>query len=355
MNARDWRTVSSAGIAPLYQSEIARWDAVLHWDTRANWRLVEAARAAGTLPGVVVHDASGAVEGWAFYLLHHGELQVGALVCRSPAATGAVLDAILTSPEAATASSVTLFTFSGAPALNGELQQKGFATSHYRYLQRSLVEAAVSTSASRRAGPSASARSTSARAPARPAIAPKVRRRFGPSGEAGSIGPGLRRKANRPSPVRPPVGRGWLASDVISVAELLSRAYGAADASRPFVRQGRPEDWIEYVEQLVTTRGCGVFLQEATVIGESSHGVDAVVLATHLGPGTAHFAQVAVEPAAQRAGRGRLILSAALSNLRAADYARVTLLVSAANGVAIGLYDRLGFVEAGTFITAVRD
>ena len=65
MNTRDWRTVSSAEVAPLYQSEIDRWDAALHWDTRANWRLVEAARAAGTLPGVVVHDGSGAVEGWA--------------------------------------------------------------------------------------------------------------------------------------------------------------------------------------------------------------------------------------------------------------------------------------------------
>ena len=91
------------------------------------------------------------------------------------------------------------------------------------------------------------------------------------------------------------------------------------------------------------------------MIGESSHGVDAVVLATHLAPGTAHFAQVAVEPTAQRAGRGRLILSEALSHLRDADYARVTLLVSAANGVANGLYGQLGFVEAGTFITAVRD
>ena len=118
---------------------------------------------------------------------------------------------------------------------------------------------------------------------------------------------------------------------------------------------GRPEDWVEYVEQVVTTRGCGVFLPEATVIGESSHGVDAVVLATRLGPGTAHLAQIAVEPIAQRSGRGRRILSAALSNLREADYLRATLLVSAANGAANGLYDQLGFLEAGRFLAAVRD
>jgi len=91
------------------------------------------------------------------------------------------------------------------------------------------------------------------------------------------------------------------------------------------------------------------------VVGESSRGVDAVVLATRLSPGTAHLAQVAVEPAAQRSGRGRLILSSALANLRAARYARATLLVSAANGAANGLYDQMGFVEAARFIAAVRD
>jgi ribosomal protein S18 acetylase RimI-like enzyme len=303
MNVYDWRTLSSAEVAPLYQSEIARWDAVLHWDTRANWRLVEAARAAGTLPGAVVHDASGAVQGWAFYLLHGDVLQVGALVCRSPAATGAVFGAILDSREAEAASSVTLFTFADAPGLAGELQQGGFATSHYRYLQR--VVAAET---------------------------------------------GL-----HPSPERLPAGRGWQAADLVPVAELLSRAYASPDASRPFVQKGRPEDWIEYVEQLVTTRGCGVFLPEVTVIGESSHGVDAVVMVTRLGPGTAHLAQIAVDPAGQRSGRGRRILSTALSNLRDAAYARATLLVSAANGAANELYDQMGFDEAATFIAAVRD
>ena len=303
MNARDWRTLSSAEIAPFYQSEIARWDDVLHWDTRANWRLVEAARAVGTLPGVVVHDASGAVQGWAFYLLHGDVLQVGALVCRSPAATGAALGAILGSHEADAASSVTLFTFADAPGLAGELQQRGFATSHYRYLQRVLAA------------------------------------------ETGL----------HPSPARLPAGRGWQPADLVPVAELLSRAYAAPDESRPFVREGRPEDWIAYVEQLVTTRGCGIFLPEATVIGESLHGVDAVVMVTRLGPGTAHLAQVAVEPAAQRAGRGRRILSLALSNLRDAAYARATLLVSAANGAANELYAQMGFDEAATFIAAVRE
>jgi ribosomal protein S18 acetylase RimI-like enzyme len=158
-----------------------------------------------------------------------------------------------------------------------------------------------------------------------------------------------------PSPERLPAGRGWQAADLVPVAELLSRAYASPDASRPFVQKGRPEDWIEYVEQLVTTRGCGVFLPEVTVIGESSHGVDAVVMVTRLGPGTAHLAQIAVDPAGQRSGRGRRILSTALSNLRDAAYARATLLVSAANGAANELYDQMGFDEAATFIAAIRD
>ena len=217
---------------------------------------------------------------------------------------------MLDSPEAATASSVTLFTFADAPGLSRELQQDGFATGHYRYLQCSLAADSVA---------------------------------------ARGVGAASRRAVSAPD------SRGWQLADLVPVASLLSRAYGAPDDSRPFARKGRPEDWVEYVEQLVTTRGCGVFLPDATVIGESPHGVDAVVLATHLGAGTAHLAQVAVEPAAQRSGRGRRILSAALSNLQAADYVRATLLVSAANSAANRLYDQLGFVEAGTFIAAVRD
>jgi ribosomal protein S18 acetylase RimI-like enzyme len=320
MNVRDWRTLSSAEAAPLYHSEIARWDAVLHWDTRANWRLVEAARAAGALPGVVARDASGAVQGWAFYLLHRDALQVGALVCRSPAATGAVLGAMLDSREAETASSITLFTFADAPALTGELRHGGFAISHYRYLQRSLARGQVIGDLDRLT---------------KDDVAPG----FSPAS----------------TPVCPsPAERGWQAGDLVPVAKLLSRAYGAPDASRPFVRTGRSEDWIEYVEQLVTTRGCGVFLPGASVIVESPDGVGAVVLATCLGAGTAHLAQVAVEPIAQGSGRGRRILAAALSNLQRADYVRATLLVSAANGAANGLYDQLGFVETARFIAAFK-
>jgi hypothetical protein len=44
-----------------------------------------------------------------------------------------------------------------------------------------------------------------------------------------------------------------------------------------------------------------------------------------------------------------------LSNLRDAAYVRATLLVSAANGAANGLYGQWGFVEAARFIAAVRD
>jgi ribosomal protein S18 acetylase RimI-like enzyme len=327
VNVRDWRTLSSAGIAPLYQSELARWEDVLHWDTRANWRLVEAARAAGTLPGVVACDASGAVRGWAFYLRHHQALQIGALVCASPAATRAVLGAILDSPEAGAASSVTFFTFADAPGLDAALQQDGFSTRRYRYLDRPLT-AGITNS---RAGP------------------------FGPARESGSTGPGLHTEVSGAGPAAVGDTRSWQPADLVPVAELLSRAYAGPDRARPFVPQGRPGDWIEYVGQLVMTRGCGVFLPGASLIDESSPGVDAVVLATCLGPGTAHLAQVAVDPAAQRSGRGRLIVAAALANLRAADYVRATLLVAAANGAANRLYGELGFVEAATFIAASRD
>jgi ribosomal protein S18 acetylase RimI-like enzyme len=298
MKARDWRALPPSVVAPLYTAEAARWATALHWDTAPVWQRVETARRAGMLPGVVIETAGGTIAGWSFFLRHHESLQIGGFVAEHADATRALLDAVVAAPEAETAGELLLFAYAGAPALEDALAGRGFTVGAYRYLTRALsveVEA-------------------------------------------------------------PDAGRAYVDRDARPVARLLSRAYAAPDAVRPFARSGRYAEWTEYVDQLVVDGGCGVFQPALSRIADAPEPAraDGAVLTTAIGPGTGHLAQVAVDPRLQRCGLGRRLVAATLAALRAAGYARATLLVAAHNAPAMSLYDRLGFQPVGTFLSAVR-
>jgi ribosomal protein S18 acetylase RimI-like enzyme len=80
----------------------------------------------------------------------------------------------------------------------------------------------------------------------------------------------------------------------------------------------------------------------------------AFVLTTTLGPGTAHIAQVAVDPQWGRRGIGRSLVRLAASAAAADGMRRLTLLVSAENTPASCLYQAEGFDEIGRFVFASR-
>jgi ribosomal protein S18 acetylase RimI-like enzyme len=295
MTCRDWRGAAATVIEPLFQDERRRWTSVLKWDTTRNWLEVETARRAGLLPGFLIEDATG-VTGWSFQLLVRGCLQVGAVVSGSQTATAALLDEVLASTEAAAASSVMVFAPDVAPGLMPALAARGFATERYWYMERGLD--------------------------------------------------GL------PSP--PALGRGWVGQDTRPVADLLRRAYAPFDAARPFAREGDQAAWLEYVDQLTTTTGCGVFGPALSVVvpDAATTGVSAVVLVSTVGPSTGHVAQVAVDPVAQGTGLGRRAVLGALANLRRNGCDRATLLVGDRNEGARRLYQGLGFVETAAFVSA---
>jgi ribosomal protein S18 acetylase RimI-like enzyme len=303
---RDWRSLAPGALAPWYAEECRDWQLRYSWDTARHWIIVEAARLAGSLPGVVVSEQDRAA-GWCFYLPHRGTLQIGALRAVSEVATRALVDAVLRSPEAGSADAVMAFLPALAPGLPGVLADAAFDLQPFQYLCRAL-------------GPEPC-----------PAAGPMVG--FSSCG----CGKPLERLAD--------------------VARLLARAYPGADAARPFAPGGGADEWDEYVERLAGGVGCGTWLPGCTVLvrqdGDAARLAGAI-LATDLGTGTAHLAQVAVDPACQGRGLGRSLVEAALARLAAAGYARVTLLVSAHNARAVGLYGRLGFRDAGTFVSAVR-
>lgn len=299
MNVSDWRTAPPEVVAPLYAAETRRWRRDLHWDISAQWAQVERARVHHTLPGLLAQSRSGDVLGWSFHLLHRDALQVGALVADSPATTERLVDELLRSAEARSASSLMMFGYLDAPGLAACLAPRGFAVQGYRYLQMALD-----------------------------------------GHDAGSSSG---------------VGTTYDHADATEVTNLLVASYDAVDPLRPFAKSGRRDEWVEYVAQLTVANGCGTFQPEMSPVTRCEFGgLDGAALVTRVGPGVAHLAQVAVHPVVRGRKIGRQLVLSAMTAARRGGCERLTLLVSERNESAGRLYERLGFVETATFASVGR-
>ncbi len=302
----DWRDVPAEEIRPLYEAETARWQTGLDWNLQPSWDIVEPARAAGRLPGLLARDRHGRTAGWAFFLLHGDILQIGALVGDRAAVVRGLLDAILASPEAALARELSGFFFPQGSAEQAAFVRRRIPVFRHLYLRRPLT------------------------ADDRPA------------GEVDVTG-GIRLRT-------------WTPHDAVAMVRLLARAYHKAPNVRCFAPHERLEEWAHYLGQLVRTSACGEFRPEASFIAERTATREPVglVVTTALAPETAHVAQVAVDPELTRAGLGGRLVRAACGAARAAGQTQVTLVVGDDNVPARALYDRLGFQEAASFLFACR-
>ena len=268
MKATDWRELGPDRVAPLYAAESARWAGLLDWDSPANWLLIEAARANGTLPGYVVLDRTRAVAGWAFYYLHEEVLQIGGLTGRTASVARCLLDAILRSPEAARAQHVSCFVLPDRPASSAFVQRR-FDALRFLYLRRPVGETQLAASST--AGPMPM-----------PSLTESTR-------------------------VRP-----WHADDAPDTVRLLALAYGSTTAARCFAPGDRLNGWVHYVRQLIRTPACGVLLPTCSFSACAPDGsLCGVVLTTSIGPSVAHVAQLVVSPGHARQGIGRRLLDRA--------------------------------------------
>lgn len=296
MSLFDWRDVDAALLTPIWAEQTARWSQRLFWDAHHSWTQVEAERVAGRLPGMVLLEGR-EVAAWTFFLVHQGTLQIGGFESSSSTATRTLLDAVLRTIDPQLApSGAMLFAFSGAPGLVPALVARGFDTEPYDYLIR---------------------------------------------------------ETNAVRPIRPDAP--WDLSAAAQLPGLLARAYGPPAVTRPFVRHGSMSEWREYAAQLLGSDACGAFepgLSAASFDGDGS--LQGAIVTTIVGPGTAHIAQVAVDPRQRGSGLASRMLDSVVERVRADRLDRVTLLVSERNSVARRLYERHGFHEAATFIAAGR-
>jgi len=139
------------------------------------------------------------------------------------------------------------------------------------------------------------------------------------------------------------------------VTELLAASYDDSRA-RAFARDGGIEGWRDYLSQILTGIGCGTFLPAGCQIVEGpDERLDAAVLTTRINDDTVHLPQVAVARHARGQGLSARLVAAALNTARDAGFSRATLLVGERNNRRRHVYDRLGFRETATFVSATLD
>jgi ribosomal protein S18 acetylase RimI-like enzyme len=297
----DWRAEPAAVIRPLIEAEADRWRAELDWDVTEAWRTIEPSRADGRLAGFVLRDDFSRVAGWTCFLVHGDMLQVAMFVAETAGAATALVDAIRRSPLATRASIAVVCCRGGAPGLASALERAGFATARYRYLS----------------------------APVRPAAAVDV-----------------------PFRLRP-----WHMGDVEPFVTLCARAYEDASDLRAFAPRGLDAEWIDYVRGLLATSACGRFRPDLSVMADldDTRRLAGAVFASELAPGTAHLAQVAVDPSARGRGLGTALVARAMAEAASRGFTQATLLVATGNRRAASIYERLGFRDRAAFVVAVCD
>ena len=301
VTVHDWRHLPSAYVGAALRREKVRWRSDFAWNVDEAWQVIEPARRAGRFPGFMAIDSAGRVVGWTCFVLHHCALQVAVFTAETAKVTDALVDAIGATPEAAAASLHAWCVRDGAPALRDALTHRGFEAVTYRYLTAT------------------------------------PRRLMGSSAECETI-------------------RTWRPDDLGPLMRLCKRAYADRSKVRAFAPLGTDAEWRDYLAGLVSGPGCGRLIQTASLVidGSGPARLNGAVIATDLGCGTAHIAQLAVDPDAERQGLGAALVRAALARLTDLSFVRLTLTVSSANERACRLYRRFGFAHRAAFLVALN-
>lgn len=300
----DWRTADAADLAPLYRLECRRWRESLGWDFEPSCALIESARTAGILPGLLVRARNGRIAGWSFFLRHRAQLQIGALVAESDAARRTLLASTLAAPGAVDADEVSCYLYPQSPSLGRTLEREGFSVEAHHYMARDLPPSPGRQAASWPAGCV-----------------------LGPFAEGA-------------------------ADDVV---DLVARAYAGSREGRCFAPDDSRDEWSHYVGRMLETEACGRYLPAASfALRESGGRPIAAILLTRIGEGIAHLAQVVVDPRWRGRALARQLVLESRAALAEAGFRRVTLLVAEGNRGARHLYQELGFRNVQVFLHATR-
>jgi ribosomal protein S18 acetylase RimI-like enzyme len=141
----------------------------------------------------------------------------------------------------------------------------------------------------------------------------------------------------------------WRQMHVHEAAAIMQAAYQTTVDVELNMLYRTVEGCSSVLDNLQQQGGCGPLVAEASVFARyRGQGIGFVVV-TEIAPRQGHLAQVAVLPAYQRQGVGRMLVNHCLTQLAARHFDTLSLIVSCANSRALRLYQALGLQEVLAF------
>jgi ribosomal protein S18 acetylase RimI-like enzyme len=141
----------------------------------------------------------------------------------------------------------------------------------------------------------------------------------------------------------------WRQMHVHEAAAIMQAAYQTTVDVELNMLYRTVEGCSSVLDNLQQQGGCGPLVAEASVFArDRGQGIGFVVV-TEIAPRQGHLAQVAVLPAYQRQGVGRMLVNHCLTQLVARHFDTLSLIVSCANSRALRLYQALGLQEVLAF------
>jgi ribosomal protein S18 acetylase RimI-like enzyme len=135
----------------------------------------------------------------------------------------------------------------------------------------------------------------------------------------------------------------WQPGHWYEAATLLQAAYEAGVEAEIHQPYRSVEGCRRVLDGILHQASCGMLIPQASaMVRHRGRGVGLVVV-TEVGPRQAHLPQIAVLPAYQRRGLGRLLLEYSRQQLSARQFAALSLFVSRANQRAGEVYRAMGF------------
>ncbi len=153
-------------------------------------------------------------------------------------------------------------------------------------------------------------------------------------------------------PPSPPANmhlEGWRRSHMREAASIMLAAYeGSVDAEMS--EQCRTQGGCELELDDILNQGiCGSPMVETSATAQHRGRGIGFIIVTEIAPRQAHVAEVAVLPAYQHQGIGRLLLTHSLSQLAEQGFTTVSLFVTRLNRRALGMYETMGFKPVWSF------
>jgi ribosomal protein S18 acetylase RimI-like enzyme len=141
----------------------------------------------------------------------------------------------------------------------------------------------------------------------------------------------------------------WRGMHVHEAAAIMQAAYQTTVDVELNMLYRTVEGCSSVLENLLYQGGCGPLVAEASVLARHQGQGIGFIVVTEIAPGQGHLAQVAVLPAYQRQGVGRMLMNHCLTHLAARHFDTLSLIVSRANQRAFRLYQALGLQEVLAF------